>query len=182
MTTRTILTSENPLLRQKAKKVTRFTPAVRQLVSDMFDTLFAAEGVGLAAPQIGVLQRIIVISIPAEYDENDHEIAPQQDYVLLNPEIISMRGEEEMTEGCLSVPGYRGLVKRATNVVIKGQDEFGRAVRYAGEGLLAQAFQHELDHLNGILYTDRLEGPDKLWRLSEEEETVQEDKAQGAAT
>ena len=92
-----------------------------------------------------------------------NEISPQQDYVLINPEIIRAQGEEEMVEGCLSVPGYRGLVKRATAVVIKGQDEYGHAVRYSGEGLLAQAFQHELDHLDGVLYLDRLESREKFW-------------------
>jgi peptide deformylase len=165
-----ILTSENPLLREKSKRVTRFTPALRQLVADMFETLDAANGLGLAAPQIGVLQRVVVIEMPPEYDDDDNEIAPAQDYVLVNPEIVRMRGEEEMIEGCLSVPGYRGKVKRATSVVVKAQDEYGHDVRYSGEGLLAQAFQHELDHLDGVLYLDRLEGRDKLWPISEEEE------------
>jgi peptide deformylase len=170
MAIRPILTSENPLLREKSKKVTRFTPALRQLVEDMFETLDDANGVGLAAPQIGVLQRVVVISIPAEYDDEDNEIAPEQDYVLVNPEIVRMRGEEEMVEGCLSVPGYRGMVTRATSVVVKAHDEYGHAVRYSGEGLLAQAFQHELDHLDGVLYIDLVEGRDKLWPISEEEE------------
>lgn len=169
MAVKTIITSENPLLREKSKKVTRFTPAVRQLVDDMFDTLDDAEGVGLAAPQIGVLQRIFIVGIPADYDDDGNEISPQQDYVLINPEIVRALGDEEMVEGCLSVPGYRGLVKRATAVVIKGQDEYGHNVRYSGEGLLAQAFQHELDHLDGLLYLDRLESREKIWPISEEE-------------
>ena len=92
--------------------------------------------------------------------------------MLINPEIIRAQGEEEMVEGCLSVPGYRGLVKRATAVVIKGQDEYGHNVRYSGDGLLAQAFQHELDHLDGVLYLDRLESRDKFWPISEEETRV----------
>lgn len=180
MAIRTIITSENPLLREKSKKVTRFTPAVRQLVDDMFDTLDAAEGVGLAAPQIGVLQRIFIVGIPADYDEEGNEISPQEDYVLINPEIIRAQGEEEMVEGCLSVPGYRGLVKRATSVVIKGHDEYGHNVRYSGDGLLAQAFQHELDHLDGVLYLDRLESREKLWPISEEEkESVADDAETG---
>jgi peptide deformylase len=169
MATKTILTAENPLLRERSKKVTRFTPAIRQLVDDLFETLYEANGVGLAAPQIGILQRVFIVGIPAEEDEQGDETAPQQDYVLINPEIIRASGEEEMTEGCLSVPGYRGLVKRATSVVIKGQDEYGHTVRYSGEGLLAQAFQHELDHLDGVLYTDRLEGRDKFWPIEQEE-------------
>jgi len=172
MAVRDIVTSENPLLREKSKKVTRFTPAVRQLVEDMFDTMDYAGGVGLAAPQIGILQRVFVVGIPAEIDDEGNEISPQEDYVLINPEIIRLQGEEEMVEGCLSVPGYQGLVKRATSVVIKGQDEYGHLVRYGGEGLLAQAFQHELDHLDGVLYFDRIETQDKFWRIPDEEPDV----------
>ncbi|NLT73251.1 MAG: peptide deformylase [Chloroflexi bacterium] len=175
MTVRTIITAENSLLRERSKKVTRFTPAVRQLVADMFETLEAAGGVGLAAPQIGVLQRVFIVSIPADYDEDGNEISPQEDYVLVNPEIIRREGEEEMVEGCLSVPGYRGLVRRATSVVIKGQDEDGRAVRYSGDALLAQAFQHEYDHLDGVLYLDRLEDRDKIWVIEDESDDEEGD-------
>ncbi|MCD6518552.1 MAG: peptide deformylase [Anaerolineae bacterium] len=170
MAVRPIVTAENPLLRQKSKKVTHFGEALHNLVEDMFDTMHAANGLGLAAPQIGVLQRVFIVELPAEYDDKGHEIASEERYVLVNPEIVKMRGEEEMEEACLSVPGYKGLVKRATFVVIKGQNLEGKSVRYRAEGLLAQAFQHEFDHLNGILYLDRLEGPDKLWRIEPQEE------------
>lgn len=170
MAVRPILTAENPVLRQKAKKVTRFGDGLADLVHDMFDTMRAAHGLGLAAPQIGIPLRVFVVEMPAEYDEEGHEVEPSKSYVLVNPEIVKAFGEEEMEEGCLSVPGYRGLVKRATNVTIKGQDARGHAVRYRAEGLLAQAFQHELDHLDGILYLDRLVSPDKLWRITEGEE------------
>lgn len=174
MAVRPILTAENPLLRRKSKKVTQFGQSLRDLVRDLFDTLHAARGLGLAAPQIGVLERVFIVQLPAEYDEQGQKLAPAQSYVLVNPEIVKAQGAEEMEEGCLSVPGYRGLVKRATNVTIKGQDLHGKPVRYRAEGLLAQAFQHELDHLDGILYLDRLEGPGKLWRIQvgEEEETI----------
>lgn len=174
MAVRPILTAENPLLRRKSKKVTQFGQSLRDLVRDLFDTLHAARGLGLAAPQIGVLERVFIVELPAEYDEQGQKIAPAQSYVLVNPEIVKAQGVEEMEEGCLSVPGYRGLVKRATNVTIKGQDLHGKPVRYRAEGLLAQAFQHELDHLDGILYLDRLEGPGKLWRIQvgEEEEAL----------
>ena len=175
MAVRPILTAENPLLRQKSKKVTRFGTALESLVQDLFDTLYAAHGLGLAAPQIGVLQRVYVIEMPAEYDEDGNEIAPAERYVLVNPEIVKARGEEEMDEGCLSVPGYRGVVKRAVDVTIKGQDVHGKPVRYRGHDLLAQAFQHELDHLDGILYLDRLESPDKLYRLQPGEEEEEEE-------
>lgn len=175
MAAKEILTAEQPLLRQKSKKVRRFGDGLESLVRDLFDTLHAARGLGLAAPQIGVLQRVFVVELSAEYDEEGHEVAPKEAYVLVNPEIVRARGEEEMEEGCLSVPGYRGLVKRATSVTIKGQDLEGRAVRYRGEELLAQAFQHELDHLDGVLYLDRLESLEKLWPVEvgqEEEEVV----------
>jgi peptide deformylase len=155
----------------KSKKVTQFGDGLKALVDDMFDSMRAANGLGLAAPQIGVMQRVFVIEMPAEHDEEGHEVEPAQRYVLVNPEIVKRRGEEEMDEACLSVPGYYGLVKRATQVTIKGQDLRGKAVRYRGEDLLAQAFQHELDHLDGILYLDRLESPDKLWRIEPEAET-----------
>ena len=173
MAVRPILTAENPLLRRKAKKVTQFGQGLRALVRDLFDTLHAARGLGLAAPHIGVLERVFIVELPAEYDEQGKQIAPAQSYVLVNPEIVRAQGEEEMEEGCLSVPGYRGLVKRATSVTIKGQNLQGKPVRYRAEGLLAQAFQHERDHLDGILYLDRLESPSKLWRIQVgEEETL----------
>ncbi len=170
MAQRPIVTAENPLLRKKSKKVTRFDDSLCSLVEDMFDTMYGAQGLGLAAPQIGVLQRVFIVEMLPEVDEDGNEIAPGKSYVLVNPEIVKMRGEEEVEEGCLSVPGYRGLVKRATWIVIKGQNLRGKRVRFRAEDLLAQAFQHELDHLDGILYLDRLEGPDKLWRIEADEE------------
>ena len=170
MAERPILTAEDPLLRMKSKKVTRFGDSLKALVEDMFETMEAAYGVGLAAPQIGVLQRVFVVGTPPEYDEDGNEVQPEERYVLVNPEIVKARGEEEMEEGCLSVPGYRGLVKRATQVLIKGQDLEGKDVRYKGSGLLAQAFQHELDHLNGVLYLGRLERLDKLTRITKDGE------------
>jgi peptide deformylase len=173
MAVRTVLTAENPLLRRKSKKVNRFGDSLKALVQDMLDTLHAAHGVGLAAVQIGVLERVLVIEIPAEYDEEGNMVEPMESYALVNPEIVKMRGEEEMEEGCLSVPGYRGLVKRAVDVTIKGQDLRGKPVRYRGDDLLAQAFQHELDHLNGMLYLDRLESPDNLWVIREGEEETE---------
>lgn len=169
MTPRPILTAENPILRKKSKKVTQFGDGLRALVDDMFESLRAVGGLGLAAPQIGVLQRVFIVDMPAEVDDEGKEIAPAKSYVVVNPEIVKMEGLEEMEEGCLSVPGYRGLVKRATRVILRGQDLRGKPVRYRAEELLAQAFQHELDHLNGILYLDHLESPDKLWRLEPQE-------------
>jgi len=168
MAVKPILTAENPLLRVKSHKVTTFGADLADIVGDMIETMHSAQGLGLAAPQIGVLQRVFVIEMPAEEDDDGNEIAPSQTYVLVNPEIVKARGHEEMEEACLSVPGYRGLVNRASWVLIKGQDLSGKDVRYRADGLLAQAFQHENDHLEGILYLDRLEGPDKLWRITSE--------------
>ena len=174
MAVRPIITAENPLLRQKSKKVTQFGPGLRTLVQDLWDTMYAAGGLGLAASQIGVLQRVWVIEMPAEQDEQGREIEPPRRYAIVNPEIVKQRGEEEVVEGCLSVPGYRGLVRRATDVLIKGQDLEGKPVRYRGQDLLAQAFQHETDHLNGVLYLDLLVDPDKLWPVEPGEEETDE--------
>ena len=167
---RPIVTAENPLLRKKSKKVKRFGDSLRGLIADMTESMHAANGLGLAAPQIGVLQRVFIVEMPEEVDESGEPVSPAESFVLVNPQIVKARGEEEMDEACLSVPGYRGMVRRATDVTIKGQDEHGRPVRYRGHDLLAQAFQHELDHLDGVLYLDRLESADKLMRIEVEEE------------
>jgi len=169
MAQRRILTSEDPLLRAKSKKVRHFGDSLKALAADMLETMYAAQGVGLAAPQVGVLQRMFVVGIPAEYDEDGVLVRPAREYVLVNPEIVRARGDEAMEEGCLSVPGYRGVVHRATEVLMKGQDLDGRDVRYKVTGLEAQAFQHERDHLDGILYLDRIESAEDLWRISADE-------------
>ncbi|MBC7233099.1 MAG: peptide deformylase [Chloroflexi bacterium] len=165
MAKRNILVAGEPVLRQKAKKVTSFGPFLEDLVTDMIDTMRAVNGLGLAAPQIGVPLRLIVIEMPAEEDEEGNEIQPSQLYVYCNPEIVKAYGEEEDEEGCLSVPGYVGIVKRAAVVTVKGQDLKGRPIRTKAEGLLARAFQHEIDHLDGKLFLDRVESPEKLRRI-----------------
>lgn len=144
----------DPVLRQKAKKVRGIDSSVRRLIDDMTDAMRAASGVGLAAPQVGIPLRVIVIEIP------DEEVI-----TLLNPEVIKREGERLVEEACLSIPGYKGEVKRAVSVKVRGRDPRGREVRLKGEGLLAQALEHEIDHLNGILYIDHLESEDKLFRL-----------------
>lgn len=153
-----IITTENPILRQKAKKVHRFDPSIAKLIDDMFETMHAAHGVGLAAPQIAASLRIFV----AEFEE--HKIA------LVNPEIIKAEGEELGTEGCLSIPGYVGdNIRRATSVVVKGQDARGKAIRVRAEGWFARILQHETDHLDGILFLDRLDRPEDLREVTEGE-------------
>lgn len=153
----TLCSKHDPVLRRKAKKIANIDGSIQQLIDDMIDTMRVASGVGLAAPQIGKSLRIAVIEIPGE------EII-----VLINPEVIKRSGEYLLTEACLSVPGYCGEIKRSVWIKVKAQDRQGRKIRIKGEGLLAQALEHEIDHLNGILYIDRIESPDKLYKVPAE--------------
>ncbi len=166
MTVRRILQAEEVAVGQKAKKVRDFGLSLEALVDDMVETMHAAPGIGLAAPQIGVPLRVIVVELP------EGEEKPQRGklLVLCNPEVVKTWGEEEGEEGCLSLPGYVGEVKRASRVMVKGQDLKGKKMRVKAQGLLARALQHEIDHLNGMLFTARLESIDKLRRLEKEEE------------
>lgn len=158
MAIRKIITTENPILRQKAKKIHRFDPSLQKLVDDMFETMHVAGGVGLAAPQIALSIRVIVV----EYEE--HKVA------ILNPEIVKAEGEELGTEGCLSIPGYAGdNIRRAAKVLVKGQDVRGKAIRIPAEGWFARILQHEIDHLDGILFLDRLDRPEDLRELREDD-------------
>jgi len=150
----------NPVLRQKAKRVSSIDGAIAQLIDDMVETMREVGGVGLAAPQVGVPLRIAVIELP------DEEII-----VLVNPKIVKRSGERQIEEGCLSIPGYRGEIQRSEKVTVKGLDRFGREIRIKGEGLLAQAVEHELDHLDGTLYIDHLESIDKLTPVTVDVET-----------
>jgi peptide deformylase len=163
---REIVFADNPLLRKKSKKVKNFGEALQVLIDDMVETMQATNGVGLAAPQVGVLERVIVIQLPE--DEEDPQSGKL--FTLCNPQIIRAEGEEEGEEGCLCLPGYAGEVKRATSVAIKAQDRRGKKVRIKAEGFLARVFQHETDHLDGILYIDRVESPDKIRRIVPPEE------------
>ena len=149
-----IITEGDPRLRQKAKKVTRVDAAVRRLAADMSETMLDAPGVGLAAPQVGVLLRLITVNVPAGYvDEDD----PEHSYTLLNPEIVKATGEQlEPPEGCLSIPHWIGTVPRAQRVVVKARDLDFKEVRIRAEGFLARVLQHEIDHLDGILFIDRV--------------------------
>lgn len=124
----------------------------------MFETMHSVGGVGLAAPQIGIPLRVIVISIP-----EGEEIA------LINPKLVRRKGERLINEGCLSVPGYVGEIKRAESVTVKGRNQNGKEIQIKADGLLAQALQHEIDHLNGVLYVDCLESMDKLRKIEPEE-------------
>jgi peptide deformylase len=143
MAKRKILTDGAPELRTVCAPVRAITPRIRMLLDDMVETMRAADGVGLAGPQVGVLRRVIVT-----------ETEPGEVYMLINPEIIESSGEQEGSEGCLSVPGQSGCVRRPERVKVRALDRDGREITVEGTGLLARCLCHEIDHLNGILYTD----------------------------
>ena len=142
-------------LRGKAKKVSHIDSSIHKLIDDMIDTMHQANGVGLAAPQIGVPLRVIVLQVCEE----------EEPVALINPEIVRQDGEHEVTESCLSVSGLSGDIKRSVSVVAKGRDRSGRMVKIKAEGLMAQAIQHELDHLNGTLFIDHVEDESKLHKV-----------------
>ncbi len=156
MAVREILTSENPRLRMRSVKVKNVDRSIQTLIDDMIETMREAQGVGLAAPQVGVLLRVIV----AEYADEETEELHQT--VLINPEITSREGEWMAEEGCLSVPGYVGTVPRARRITVKGKDRHGRDVKLKTDGTLAHILQHEIDHLDGVLYIDYLDSLDDL--------------------
>ena len=146
----TIIRYGQPVLEQTAAAVTEFdTPELHQLVDDMFTSMYAAKGVGLAAPQIGIAKRIAVIDISTGED-------PAQKIVLVNPEIVECRGSQTSEEGCLSLPTFREPVTRASNVTVRAFDAKGDRFEMTGEDLLARAFLHETDHLNGTLYISHI--------------------------
>ena len=144
MAKKEILKFGNETLRKTSHKVEKFSLRLWLLLRDMADTMYEAEGVGLAAPQIGILRRVVVIDVQ---DENGL-------IELINPEIIHVEGEQEGPEGCLSAPGRQGFVRRPNKVTVRAQDRHGKWFELTGEGLLARAFCHELDHLDGKLYQD----------------------------
>ena len=157
MAIRTIHHLPDPVLRQKAKRISAIDSSIQRLIDDMVETMQQANGVGLAAPQIGISLRVAVIQIPGE-----------ESIVIINPKMVKRAGEREVTEGCLSIPGYAGEIKRSISVTVKGQNRQGKAIRLKATDLMAQALEHELDHLNGILYIDHLEGQDKLQKIEPE--------------
>jgi peptide deformylase len=147
----------DPILRGKARKVKKIDASIQRLIDDMIETMYDAPGVGLAAPQVGVPLRVVVIGVPGE-----------EVITLVNPEIVRRSGERRVEEGCLSVPGYKAEITRSETVTVKGLNREGKMVRIKGEGLLAQALEHETDHVNGTLYVDYLESPDQLVKLEPE--------------
>jgi peptide deformylase len=157
-----IRTLPDPVLRKKSKKVSAIDRSIKKLIKDMSETLHAEGGrVGLAAPQVGVSLRVTVIGLPEE-----------EDIILVNPEIVRRKGQRLVSEGCLSIPGYVGELNRAEVVTAKGLDIKGKEVRIKAEGLLAQALEHEIDHLNGVLYIDRMENKDSLRKIESEDAEI----------
>ncbi len=147
-----IVTIGDEILREKAKVVTKFDDRIIKLLNNMMETLKMEDGVGLAAPQIGVSKRVIIA-----FKEDEDKIIE-----VINPEIISSLGEECGEEGCLSVPGKVGLVKRAKDIVVSGQNAKGESIEYNASGMFARIIQHEIDHLNGILFVDKIEKVEKF--------------------
>jgi peptide deformylase len=164
MALREIIKVGDPRLRKRSRDVNEITPEVRQLIDDMVETMHAAEGIGLAAVQVGELDRIIVIELP-----EDEEVPDSGEmFIVVNPEIVKLSREVETgIEGCLSIPGYVGEVERAFEVVIRGLDRHGEPFKLRPRGYLARVFQHEIDHLDGVLYIDRLTAPDRIWGVEE---------------
>ena len=168
MARRNILTKEEPGLYKNCRPVTDFNPRLHQLLDDMKETLAQENGVGLAAPQVGVLRRAVLV-----LETNVPEGEPEKLIELINPEIIETSGEQDGAEGCLSVPGEYGLVKRPMNVKVRAQDRFGNWFEVEGTGLTARCFCHELDHLDGIVFTSKCERmltEEELERLQTERE------------
>ena len=157
-----IRTVPDPVLRRKTKRISAIDRSVKKLVKDMCETLHAEEGrVGLAAPQVGVSLRVTVICLPEG-----------EDVILINPEVVRRKGQRLVSEGCLSIPGYTGELYRAETVTVKALDINGKEIRIKGEELLAQALEHEIDHLNGILYVDRMENMDALRKIQPEDTEI----------
>lgn len=160
MALRNIVTDEDPILRKVCRPVGEVTPRIQMILDDMVDTMRDANGVGLAAPQVGIMRRMFVA-----------EPEPEKVYHFVDPEIISLEGEQESEEGCLSVPGRVGKVMRPEKIVIKGKDRYGHPREYTFEGFEAIVMCHEFDHLEGILYTDKAT---EVFEISEEQEQEEE--------
>lgn len=177
MAIREIITLGHPTLRQKARKVTRFGPELKQLIDDMVETMRAAPGVGLAAPQVNIPERIIVLELPADEEEG----LPAELYTYVNPELVKVSRETEAgEEGCLSIPGYLGEVDRHVEIVVRGQDAYGKPQRIRAYDYLARIFQHEIDHLDGVLFIDKAD-PATIHKLSAEEAATATGEAAEAA-
>jgi peptide deformylase len=177
MAIREIITLGHPTLRQKARKVTKFGPELQQLIDDMIETMRAAPGVGLAALQVNVPDRVIVLELPGDEEEG----LPAELYAFVNPEIVKASRDTEMgEEGCLSIPGYIGEVDRSVELVVRGLDALGRPQRIKAHDYLARIFQHEIDHLDGVMFIDKAD-PVTIRKLTAEEAAAATGEAAEAA-
>jgi len=172
MTLRKIVTLPEPVLRRKAHTVTKFDKDLQTLLDDMVETMREAPGVGLAAPQIGLSERIIVVEYYEREEDEENEEAPKKVWAMVNPEIVKASEETVMgVEGCLSIPGLVGEVERHNELLVKGMNRHGRPMKVKAKGWLARIFQHEIDHLNGVMFTDRAT---RVWQPQQEVEQEQE--------
>lgn len=167
MAPRPILTADEPILRQRAKRVTHFDASLHRLLEEMVKTMRDAPGIGLAANQIGVPLQVSVIELEGKVTE------------LINPQLVRSSGEVIDWEGCLSIPGFVAEVKRHAKVTVKARDRHGKEFRVKGEELLSRALQHEIDHLNGVLYIDYLDSLEELVRVSDRPSEVEETTTAG---
>ncbi|MFQ5399163.1 MAG: peptide deformylase [Anaerolineae bacterium] len=179
-----IVTLPNPILRQKTRPVTRFDDELQQLIDDMIDTMRAANGVGLAAPQVGRLLRLTVIeTLPGVDDEGNDIEGTRELYVIANPEIVwRSRDMVDGIEGCLSIPGYLGEVERHASIRVRARDRHGKKIRLRLHGWTARIFQHEIDHLDGVLYIDKLTAPENFWTEEKFQEMDEEKTEESAVT
>jgi peptide deformylase len=172
MALRNIVTLPDSVLKRKARTVTRFGKDLHILLDDMVETMREAPGVGLAAPQIGLSERIIVVEYFEKPEDEEKEDAPKKVWAVINPEIVKASAEKVMgVEGCLSIPGLVGEVERHTEVQVRGMNRHGSPMKIKAKGWLARIFQHEIDHLNGILFTERAT---RVWQPEQEVDAEQE--------
>jgi peptide deformylase len=172
MALRKIVTLPEPVLRRKAHAVTKYDKDLHTLIDDMVETMRDAPGVGLAAPQIGLSERLIVVEYYEREEDEEIEDAPKKLFAVINPEIVKASEEKVIgVEGCLSIPGLVGEVDRHAEVLVKGMNRHGKPMKIKARGWLARIFQHEIDHLNGVLFTDLAT---RVWRPQEEVEQEQE--------
>ena len=172
MTLRNIVTLPDPVLRRKARAITKFDKDLHSLIDDMVETMREAPGVGLAAPQIGISERLVVVEYYMREEDEDVEDAPKKVWAVINPEIVKASEEKVMgVEGCLSIPGLVGEVERHEEVLVKALNRHGKPMKVKAKGWLARIFQHEIDHLNGVLFPDLAT---RVWQPQEEVEEEQE--------
>ncbi len=177
MTLRQIVTLPDPILRRKAKPITKFDKDLQTLIDDMIETMRDAPGVGLAAPQVNISEQLIVVEYSEDEDEDEDDdqeeieekpAKPKKLYVMINPEIVKASEEKIMgVEGCLSIPNIQGEVERHEAIQVKGLNRYGKPQKLKVDGWMARIFQHEIDHLNGILFTEIAA---RVWKFQEDEE------------